>query len=139
MIYASGLDGVWAVAVTERTFRDDLVEESRELMGLYGALVHGIGHLLLSDGVSLPPKLAEWSTAPSVPLAQLGLWEPSLVSIDGASQLALTRDFDNARVFMTTHVDQHVIALSPSSELTAVLSHRDDLHAPAAGWDQHGP
>ncbi|HEY0487689.1 MAG TPA: hypothetical protein VGD72_15690 [Mycobacteriales bacterium] len=138
MLYTSRPDGIWAVLRAERTHPADLDQESGELLGLYGASAHGVGHLLLGDAVRLPPSLEQWSTAPTVPMAQLGSWVPRLLSIDGASQLALTRDFDGLRVFATTWSDQHLTVVAPSTESTAVLRQHDELDAPPPGWDQHG-
>jgi hypothetical protein len=138
MLYASRPDGIWAVLRTERTHPADLDQESDELLGLYGASVHGVGHLLRGDDVRLPSNLEQWSTAPSVPMAQLGSWAPCLISIDEYSHLALTRDFDGLRVFATTWTDQHLTIVVPSTESTAVLLHHQHLDAPPPGWDQHG-
>jgi hypothetical protein len=138
MLYTTRPDGIWAVLRAERTHPDDLGQESEELLGLYGASVHGVGHLLLGDDVRLPPSLERWSTAPNVPMAQLGPWVPRLISIDEFSHLALTRDFDGLRIFATTWTDQHLTIVVPSTEPTAVLLRQEDLDAPPPGWDQHG-
>jgi hypothetical protein len=138
MLYASGPDGIWAVLRADRTYPADLDQESAELLGLYGASVHGIGHLLLGDDVRLPSSLEQWSTAPGLPMAQLGSWVPRLISIDEHSHLALTRDFDGLRIFATTWTDQHLTVVVPSTESTAILRQQGNLDAPPPGWDQHG-
>ncbi|MCW2568156.1 MAG: hypothetical protein JWN54_2253 [Mycobacterium sp.] len=138
MLYASGPDGIWAVLRADRTYPADLDQESAELLGLYGASVHGVGHLLLGDDVRLPSSLEQWSTAPGLPMAQLGSWVPRLISIDEHSHLALTRDFDGLRIFATTWTDQHLTVVVPSTESTAVLRQQGNLDAPPPGWDQHG-
>ena len=135
MLYASGPDGLWAVLVQERTHPTDVGQESAELPGLYGAAVHGIGHLLQGDGVVLPPVFASWATAPDVPLGGFGPWRPCLVTVDGSAQLALTHDLDDLQVLATTWKDVHVVVVTPAGPVV-VLVHRDDLDAPARGWDQ---
>jgi hypothetical protein len=88
--------------------------------------------------VRLPSSLEQWSTAPGLPMAQLGSWVPRLISIDEHSHLALTRDFDGLRIFATTWTDQHLTVVVPSTESTAILRQQGNLDAPPPGWDQHG-
>ena len=137
-LYASPPGAVWAVMLTELVFPGDLEQESKQLLGLYGASAGGAGHLLLGDGVQLPPTLERWATVPDVPAAQLGSWVACLVSIDGAEQLALSRDFQGSRVFATTWSGRHLTVLVPSAETTVALRHRSDVDAPPLGWDQRG-
>ena len=139
LLYAARADGIWAVLVSERTFPDDLGQESHEALGLYAASATGAGHLLLGDGVALPAELAQWSTAPTAPLSQLGPWEPCLISVNRSAQLALSHDFGGLRAWATTCADRHITALTPSSDPLPALVERDDLDAPPPGWDQHGP
>jgi hypothetical protein len=73
----------------ERTFQDHLAQESAGLLGLYGAAVHGLGHLLLGDDVRPPAELERRATAPEVPLADLGGRVPVLLSVDGEAHLSL--------------------------------------------------
>jgi hypothetical protein len=72
-----------------------------------------------------------------VPAAELGSWMPGLISIDGYAQLALTRDFADARIFATTWNDEHIVALAPYTERTAALQHSDSLNAPPPGLHEH--
>ena len=118
---------------------EDLAQQARELLGDYGSLAGGTGHLLLGDGVALPPSLEKWASARDRPAAELGGWEPTLVTIDDGAHLALRRDFDDLRAFATTFGDEHLIVLTPVSEEVVRLVHRDDLDAPPPGWDQFGP
>lgn len=138
MLFASPPGEVWAVLTQDLAFGDDVGQESHELLGLYGAAVHGAGHVLLGERVLLPPGLERWATVPDVPMAQLGGWAAGLVTIGGAAQLALSRDFDQVRVHATTWGGQHLTVLCPSYVVEAALVHRGDLNAPPPGWDQHG-
>lgn len=138
MLYAARSGAAWAVLLMELVYPDDLEQESDQLLGHYGASAHGVGHLLLGVDVQLSPSLEQWASAQHVPAAQLGSWVPCLVSIDGAAQLALARDFDDLRVFATTWAGQHVTILTPSTEDIVTLVRRDDLNAPPPGWDQYG-
>lgn len=137
MLYVSRPDGVWAVLATDRTFPDDLAQESAELLGLYGAAVHGIGHLLLGDEICLPRDLEQWAMTPNLPMAQLGGWNPVLISVDGDACLALARDFGSHRVYTTTLGDSHLTVLAPADS-TVILHSSDSLTAPPRGWDSHG-
>lgn len=137
MLYASGPDGVWVVHEQELVHPSDPAQEAAELLGQYGALVHGVGDLLLTAGVPLPGPLAEWATAPDVPMAQLGGWAPGLVLADGVSHLAHVRAFDDTCAFASTWGGRHILVLTPSSESVPVLVTRD-VPAPPPGWDQHG-
>ncbi len=139
MLFASSPGEVWAVLIQDLVFADDVGQESDQLLGHYGADVHGMGHLLRGDGVPLPPSLEKWATVPDVPMAQLGGWVPGLITIGGAAQLALTRNFDEVRVHATTWAGQHLMVLCPAElPIAAALVHRSDLNAPPPGWDQHG-
>jgi hypothetical protein len=130
MVHAAHHGTVWAVLVTDLVHPGDLAQESRELLGYLGAAAHGIGHLLLGDGVHLSAELADWGTAPDIPLAELGRWVPALISIDGSAQLALTRDFHGLRVFASIWSAQYLTLVTPSAEATATLVHRDDVPPP---------
>ncbi len=138
LLYATPPGEVWAVERTERVFPDDLAQESKELLGLFGAMVHVVGNFLVRDGVQLPTSLDHWATSPDRPAAKLGKWTPCLISIDGSVHLALSRSFDTLRTFATTWHDQHVAILTPATRATATLVHRDDLDVPPHGYDQHG-
>lgn len=138
MLYASYPGAVWAVLLSELVYPDDVEQESDQILGHFGAFAHGVGHLLLGDGVQLSASLEQWATVPNVPMAQLGSWVPCLVSIDGSAQLALHRDFDGLRVFASTWSARHLTIVTPSREVTATLVHRDDLAVPPPGHDQHG-
>jgi hypothetical protein len=135
MLFASCPGGVWATLFQDLTYADDPAAESAELLGLYGALVHGAGHLLLGDGVQLPPELEYWATAPDRPAAELGAWEPRLVLVEGSPRLFLGRNFDGVRAFASTWSGRHVIVLAPSSEALPALVTRE-VDAPPPGWDQ---
>lgn len=138
LLYAPSPEGVWAVLSAERTYPEDIGEESDQLLGLYGAAVHGIGHLMLGDGVPLPDEFTAWATAPTVPMAQLSRWEPVLLSVDGSAQLALARTFDRLRVVTTTLHDVHLTVVTPSDAGPVVLRHLDDLDVPPPGSDGRG-
>jgi hypothetical protein len=135
LLFAVRPGGVWAVLTQELVSADDLALESGELLGLYGAAVHGVGHLLLGAGVALPTELEHWATAPDVPMAALGSWIPRVISIDGSAQLALGRDFDSLRAVATTGAGRHVLCIAPSAQ-TVVKLVTGDLDAP--DWDQQG-
>jgi hypothetical protein len=138
MLYAAPPGEVWAVEDTELVFADDLDQESKELLSLFGAMVHRIGHALTRDNVPLPATLQTWATTPDVPMARLGKWAPGLISVDGTAHLALSRSFDTIRAFATTWSAQHLAILTPATQTTATLVHRDDLDVPPHGYDQHG-
>jgi len=104
------------VLTQDLVYPDDLALESDQLLGHYGAGWGGIGHLLLSDGVALPPELGHWATARDVPASQLGSWVPRLVTFDGAPQVSLSRDFGTLWAFATTYAGRHVLGLAPSTE-----------------------
>jgi len=125
LVYTARPGRVWAVLVTERTFPDDLGQESAELLGTYGAAAHGIGHLLLGDGVTLPRDLERWATAPDIPSAELGGWHPVLLSVDDHACLAVARDFGDHRVHATTLADGHLTVLAPRTTSPVRLRHRE--------------
>lgn len=137
MLYVARPDGVMAVLVTDRTFASDLAQESAELLGLYGAAAHGIGHLLLGDEIRLPRDLEQWATTPNVPAAQLGGWYPVLISIDGKACLALARSFESHCVYATTLGDSHLTVLAPT-DCPVILRASYSLNAPPREWDRHG-
>jgi hypothetical protein len=142
MLYAARPGELWAVYREELAVPgvpQDPAQQARELLGEYGSMLHGAGHLLVGDGVALPPSLEAWAIAQDRPAAELGGWEPSLVTVDGEAHLALRRDFGDLRFFATTFGGGHLIALTPGSQAVASLLRRDDLDAPAPGWDQFGP
>lgn len=111
--YAIRADGVWALRTDPLTHPADVAEESAELLGLYGAAAHGIGHLLLGDGVGLPAELQRWASAPDRPAAELGGWQPALITVDERASLALTREFGDQRLFVSTLGGRHVTGLAP--------------------------
>lgn len=137
MLFTSSPGEVWATIWQDLTYPDDIPLESDQLLGHYGALVHGAGHLLLGDGVQLPPELHEWAFAPDRPAAELGGWEPQLLLVDGATQLALTREFGGLRAFASTSSGRHLLVLAPSSVAVPELVH-GPVDAPPFGHDQHG-
>jgi hypothetical protein len=116
LLFAVRPGEVLAVLTEEPLYPNDLALENRELLGAFGAAVHGIGHLLIGAGVPLPPNLTHWSTVPDVPMADLGGWTPTLISIDDKIQLALNRDFDPLQAVATTWLGRHVVCIAPSSE-----------------------
>jgi hypothetical protein len=138
LLYTVAPGGVWAVLRLERTFPGDLAQESAELLGTYGALAHGVGHLLAGDGVVLPPEFLHWATAPNVPADQLGAWEPALIEVDGAAQTALARRFGGLTLFAATWEDEHLALLLPTAEARPEIVLVDDLEAPAPGGEAHG-
>jgi hypothetical protein len=142
LLYAALPGELWAVHRQElytEGVPEDLAQQGRETLGHYGALASGTAHLLIGDEITLPPSLHEWGFAPDRPAAELGGWEPTLITIDGGAHLALRRDLDELRVFATTFGAEHLLALTPASEEVVRLVFRDDLDAPAPGWDQFGP
>ena len=142
MLYVSRPGELWALhrrILAIPGVPDDLAQQARELLGDYGAFVGGAGFLLLFDDVTLPPELEKWSSHRDRPAAELGGWEPTLITIDDREVLALRRDFDEVRAFATTFGGEHLSVLAPASEGVVRLVHRDDLDAPPFGWDQFGP
>jgi hypothetical protein len=137
VLYASRPGQLWAIHLTQLV-HSDTQQESTELLGLYGSAAEGIGYSLLKHGQSLPPSLEEWATARSVPAADLGGWQPTLVTIDGQAHLALTRTFETVNVFATTWNDQHVTALTPATETVAHLIHTDLPDVQPPDWEQSG-
>lgn len=115
---------VWAVLTSDIVHPDDLAQESRDVLGQYGACVHGMGHLLHTLGISLPIDLEQWSTAASIPAQDLGSWIPCLISLNQVFQSALSREFTGARAFVTTWAGQYLTVLVPGAELTVALSQR---------------
>lgn len=139
MLYVSRPGEVWAVLTQDLVFPDDVGQESEQLLGHYGAAVHGIGQALLGEGCLLPPDLKRWATAADVPAAHLGGWAPGLITIGGVAQLAMRRDFNDVQVHATTWAGQHLTVLCPSAlPAAAALVQRSDLTVPPFGWDQHG-
>jgi hypothetical protein len=98
-----------------RTYPDDLAEEASELLADYGALAHGLGYMLVVDGVTLPSAYHHWATVPDIPAAELGGWEMTLIAIDGAAHLAMGRHFDDHRFYATTYADCHLAIVAPTS------------------------
>lgn len=142
MLYATRPGELWAVhrqGLAIPGVPEDLARQAGELLGDYGSQAGGTGHLLLGDGVALPPSLEKWASARDRPAAELGGWEPTLVEIDAGVHLALRRDLDDLRVFATTFGGEHLIVLTPAREEVVRLAHRDDLDAPPPGWDRSGP
>lgn len=121
LLYVARPEGIWAALTTGRTFEGDLAQESAELLGLYGAAVHGIGHLLLSDDVRLPPDLEQWAIAPRIPMAELGGWVPALLSLDGQAYLSLARGFGDHRAYAATLADGHLAVVAPAAETPLML------------------
>lgn len=137
MLFASCPGEVWAVLTEDLVYADDHALESDQLLGSYGALASGVGHLLLGAGVQLPSELKQWATARDRPAADLGGWAPGLVLVDALPRLALSRDFDGLRVFATTLSGQHLGVVVPPAETIPALVMRE-VDAPVPGWDQHG-
>lgn len=127
MLYASRPGGVYAVYLWEPVYPRDLAQESDQLLGHYGSSAGGIGHLLLGNGLRLSPSLEQWTNERNIPAADLRPWTPCLISIDGAYQLALVHDFDDARVYATTWASQHLTVLTPTTDPPPALLHHDDL------------
>jgi hypothetical protein len=141
MLYVALPGELWAVHRVELYVEgvpEDLAQQGREALGHYGALAGGTAHLLIRDGIALPSSLHDWGSAQDRPAAELGGWEPTLITIDGAAHLALRRDFDDVRAFATTFVAEHLLVLAPASEEVIRLVFRNDLDAPPQGWDQFG-
>jgi hypothetical protein len=138
MLFTSSPGEVWAAIWQDLTFPDDLALESDQLLGHYGALVHGAGHALLVDGVQLPPELHEWAFAPDRPAAELGGWEPQLLLVDGATRLSLRREFGGVRAFASTLPGRNVVVFAPSSVAVPKLV-TGPVDAPPFGHDQFGP
>lgn len=141
MVYASRAGQLWAVHRLDLYVEgvpENLAQQGREALGQYGASAGDAAYVLIRDNVVLPPSLQEWGFARDRPAADLGGWEPTLITIDGDAHLALRRDFDEVRAFATTFVDEHLLVLAPASEEVVRLVSRDDLDAPTPGWDQFG-
>jgi hypothetical protein len=139
MLYVSRPDGVWAVLIADLTFPDELTEESDHLVGHLGALVHGMGHLLLGADIDVSPSLDRWATEPTVPMADLGAWVPGLMALDGMPRLCLVREFDDLRASACVWEGKYLVALTPTTEHVARLSSTAKVDAPPFGHDQHGP
>lgn len=141
MLYVSRHAELWAVHRQGLAFPgvpDDSAQQARELLGDYGGLAGCTGHLLLGAGVALPPSLEQWGGAPDRPAAELGGWEPTLLTIDNMAYLALRRNFDDVRALATTFGGEHLSVLTPAAEDVVRLVHRDHLDAPPLGSDQFG-
>jgi hypothetical protein len=137
MLFTSSPGEVWATIWQDLTYPDDIPLESDQLLGHYGALVHGAGQQLLGDGVQLPPELEHWATLPDRPASELGGWEPCLMLIDGATRLCLRRDFSGVRAFATTFPSRNLLVFVPSTVAVPELV-TGPVDAPPFGYDQHG-
>lgn len=137
MLFTSSPGEVWATMGQDVIYGDDPALESDQLLAHYGALVHGIGHLLLGADVQLPPELQEWAFAPDRPAAELGGWEPQLLLVDGTTRLSLRREFGGLRAFASTSSGRHLLVLAPSSVAVPELV-TGPVDAPPSGHDQHG-
>lgn len=130
VLYDAHSAGVRAVLQMERTFPGDSRQEAAEMVGFFGAHVSGLGNLLVGEGVRLPTALHQWATAPDVPMAQLGGWRPTLLSIDGRALLALARDFGSGQgctAYATVVDDEYLTVLAPASDAPVELASRSDL------------
>jgi hypothetical protein len=145
-LFAPRHGAVWAVMRSSESASSSLEERGHHVLAGYAGLAAGIGSILHVADIPLSPSLEQWANHTGAG-AELGGWEPTLISIEGVAQLAMSRQFDDLRVFATTvsmhdrvvdgfpsEIREDLTILTPASETVGRLVHRDDI--PARNFDQ---